>query len=321
MPPVNSGGYAGDSDSREGVTIAAAGPRAQGAATPTRPVAGPLGPGALARGIASPHRVRVLCRPNPGLAMRSRPLLLALALVAAAGCSHNRVLLGRDQLAPARGDTLAVHSAAMPAGEVRRVTLRVRSGAVVVAAGRDDSVRATLAVGRKGSWRGHPCDPERAAAARVAIERDADGVVVTSSPNLGDRCHEYWHVEVPSRVALDARAEVARLVVDGVAGGVKLSVAVGEIAATVPRGDVDAEVRSVGDVDVRTATDDYADASAEADVGDVLIEVDAHRVDAAQAPGPGGRVGLRGRGRDRLRVRSGVGDATLRIGRAVPPGP
>jgi hypothetical protein len=122
-------------------------------------------------------------------------------------------------------------------------------------------------------------------------------------------------VSVPPRVALSVGGEVADLDIAGVAGGVTLSTRVGRVRVNTPSGSIDVVVRDVGDVSVESGSSDYGDADVRARVGSVELRVDGHRVEAAQAPGAGERIALRGQGRDRFRIETGVGRATLAIDR------
>jgi hypothetical protein len=127
-----------------------------------------------------------------------------------------------------------------------------------------------------------------------------------------DRVHERWTIELPARFQIGLRMDVGDASIAGAAGGVRARVAVGTITIDVPSGDVDARI-NVGDVKVHTAAHAVGDVLVDADVGDADLWVDGGRVEHENAPGPGGRVALRGSSGVTIRATAEVGDASVRI--------
>lgn len=127
-----------------------------------------------------------------------------------------------------------------------------------------------------------------------------------------DRLHERWTLVIPARLAVALELEVGDAVVSGPIGGVEARVSVGTLRVDSPAGDVDARIE-VGDVTIQTKATEVGDVTVDADVGDADLWVDGSRIDHDDAPGPGGRVALRGHGGVRIRATASVGDATVRI--------
>jgi hypothetical protein len=184
-------------------------------------------------------------------------------------------------------------------------------GKIVVVTTMSDSIRLRLDLrvrtqhGLFGSRKGDP----------HAVELDADSGADTIAFGLryaGDRdgLDETWTLEVPARLAARLELAVGDLDVRGLEGGVKLSVNVGDIEAEVPRGDITART-NVGDIRVTSATDSYGDVELEASVGDTHLTQGAHRVRHPKPAGAGNRISLDGPGRDRIQLKTSVGDATL----------
>lgn len=130
----------------------------------------------------------------------------------------------------------------------------------------------------------------------------------------GDRKHieETWTVQAPAGLEARVRVGVGSIDVRGFSGGCDARVSVGSVRIDVPEGHVSATT-DVGDVKVRTATKSYGNVDVKANVGDMRVLLDGHRVPAPKSYGPGGHLSMPGPGKDRINIRANVGDAELSI--------
>jgi len=125
---------------------------------------------------------------------------------------------------------------------------------------------------------------------------------------------ETWTVEIPPRLQLEAEMGVGDMDVQGLQGGVKANVGVGSLRIDVPEGSIDAET-GVGKLIVRSATTSWGNVDVRANVGSIRLSVDGRPIRQERRPGAGDRMTASGNGRDRIQIRSGVGDAEVTIGR------
>ena len=197
------------------------------------------------------------------------------------------------------------------AESLKTFSVKGNVGKIVVSTTTSDSIRLRLELGVRtqgglfGSRKGDP----------HAAELDADSsadVIDFGLRYAGDRdgLDETWTLEVPARLAARLELAVGDMDVRGLEGGLKLSVNVGDIEADVPRGDITART-NVGDIRVTSATDSYGDVELEASVGDTHLTQGDHRVRHPKPAGAGNRISLDGPGRDRIRIKTNVGDASL----------
>ncbi len=130
----------------------------------------------------------------------------------------------------------------------------------------------------------------------------------------GDRdgLDETWILDVPARLAAELDLAVGDITVRGLAGGLRLKVQVGDIEAEVPEGSISAET-NVGDIRVTSATSSYGAVDLSANVGDTQLDLAGGRVRQRKAHGPGDHTSVEGTGRDRIRLQTNVGDASLAL--------
>jgi hypothetical protein len=122
-------------------------------------------------------------------------------------------------------------------------------------------------------------------------------------------------LEIPPHLRLEAKLGVGDMNIDGMRGGIQANVGVGALKIAVPEGDIEAET-GVGEVLVRSGTRSYANVDLRAGMGNGRLSIDGRDVRQQQdrLPGMGERISVNGNGRDKLQVRSGVGNAELAIG-------
>jgi hypothetical protein len=186
-------------------------------------------------------------------------------------------------------------------------------GKMRILAGTSPGIRVQLEVRQSNSdgnrrYRGNPQNVD------LRTSREGSRLVVRTSGDHQD-LEETWIVEIPAHLQVTAELGVGEMDVRGVRGGLKAKVGVGGVRIDVPEGDIDAE-SGVGQVEVRSATNSYGNVDVRANVGSGRVSIDGREFQQPnRPPGPSERISLTGNGRDRLQVRSGVGNAELTIGR------
>jgi hypothetical protein len=237
------------------------------------------------------------------------PLFLALAMSA---CASHHVL---DRGVYAVPDTVATHYASTSAAGASGLTFQMRDGRATIVGTNTDSIRVNLLLGRHSDrdYR-RDCLPEDARKPSIQLRRVANTIEI----RLGNRslkCAEHWNIEVPSSFTVTARAEVAHVTLSNMGSDSYATTDVGDVTIVSRRGSASAVVKSVGNASVESASSSYEEAVVESDVGKTTLLIDGHEVDVERAPGPGGRIALRGSGRDKLRAETGVGRARLSVGK------
>jgi hypothetical protein len=199
-------------------------------------------------------------------------------------------------------------------GDLVAVDLRMRDGSARIIASESNTVSA------KVELTPHPdrdhrnrCTAAVVENANVLLRRVARTLEVRLESNANLRCSEHWTVQVPAGISVVAEGDVANLSIDGISSDVLGTVDVGRVTITGGQSSAIARVRSVGDASAESATDSYAEAVAKADVGKTELTIDGNRIDVKRAPGPGGRIGMKGSGRDRVIAETGVGDARVTL--------
>ena len=210
-------------------------------------------------------------------------------------------------------DVVGSHSRSIPVNGAAAIDLRMRDGSARIIPGAGDSITAEV------SFSAHPdrdyrgqCTKKVIDAANVAMRRVALTIDIAIEPR-GLRCSEHWTVTVPRGISVVASGDVANLSVAGITGDVIATVDVGNVSIRDAGASAVARVRSVGNASVESNTTNYSEAVAESDVGKTELRVDGHRLDVRRAPGPGGRIALKGSGKDRIVAETGVGDARVSL--------
>jgi hypothetical protein len=125
---------------------------------------------------------------------------------------------------------------------------------------------------------------------------------------------ETWMLAIPPHLRVEAKLGVGDLSIEGMRGGIQANVGVGALKIAVPEGDIEAET-GVGEVLVRSDTRSYGDVELRAGMGNGRLSIDGRQVrQQDRFPGMGERITVNGSGRDKLQIRSGVGNAELAIG-------
>jgi len=213
-------------------------------------------------------------------------------------------------------ETIASTQASISIANASGATFRMRDGRATIVGTEGDLIKATLEL------KPHPdrdfrgkCDKSVARGATVSMRRLEKTIEIEAGGIDRIRCAEHWRIEVPRSSSLTASGDVARIDVSEMRADTYVTVDVGNISISSRKGSASGLVKSVGNVNVLSGSADYEDAIVKADVGRTELSIDGHRVDAPRAPGPGGRIALRGSGTDKLRAETGVGNAKLEVNR------
>ena len=123
---------------------------------------------------------------------------------------------------------------------------------------------------------------------------------------------EDWYITVPQRLAVKLAMARATTEVEGVAGGVDISLGNGSVDVDVPGGDLDIVV-TVGKARVRTGSESVGKLSLRSQVGNTDLSMNGMKMKYSDPPGPGSGISLSGKGQDTIRIYVQVGDASLRV--------
>lgn len=127
-----------------------------------------------------------------------------------------------------------------------------------------------------------------------------------------DDLEEHWQVTVPARFALEIDANVGRVDLAGVAGGVEAELNVGEMRIDVPQGRVEARV-NVGELRIVSATRSAGALRLAANVGEVDLKLDGKRIEADSTFSLGGGVTMSNGGKDDISAHVNVGSVSVRV--------
>ena len=126
---------------------------------------------------------------------------------------------------------------------------------------------------------------------------------------------EIWMIEVPAHLLVEAELGVGDITLQGIRGGLRAKVGVGSLNVDVPEGGVTAET-GVGKVSIKSGTTSYGNVDLRTGVGNGRLSIDGREFrQEPRPPGPSQRISFGGNGRDEFRIKSGVGDVELTIGR------
>ncbi|GEM_PF-1464273 len=201
-----------------------------------------------------------------------------------------------------------------PAAKLKEFSVKGHVGKIRVNATASDEIRLRLEL-RAKSYSGWLFGRRRGDPHAAQLDADVHGEALSLNLDYkGDRdgLEETWTLDVPARLAAQIELAVGDMDVRGLRGGLKLSVNVGDIEADVPEGSITAKT-NVGDITVTSATDSFGAVDLSANVGDTHLTQRGHRVRYRKPPGAGNHITLDGPGRDRIRLETNVGDATLTL--------
>jgi hypothetical protein len=126
------------------------------------------------------------------------------------------------------------------------------------------------------------------------------------------KVREDWQITVPERLSVKLKMSHATAEIQGVAGGVDISLGNGSADVDVPGGDLDVALL-VGKAQVRTGSESVGELSVQSQVGNTRLWMKGMKVKYPKPPGPGSHVSLSGNGEDDISIFVQVGDASLRV--------
>ena len=249
--------------------------------------------------------------------MSRRVVLIVVGVwIAIIAIAAELVALRGTAQAPQAARTLSADS---EAGGLQSIEIRVTDGAVEVVGTDEDRIRISTEISaprQTRRWAGSfPAD-----LARVELMSGRRGEVFTARLRVpgNDPVVERWTVHVPRRFSVRLEANDSAVRVLDVSGGVSvranagLGSEPGSIRVNVPGGRLDLSLH-VGDIHAQTASASRGPVDVESRVGDARVTLAGRSIVSPREPGPGHRLRLQDTGPDAVKLRVGVGTATLDI--------
>lgn len=127
-----------------------------------------------------------------------------------------------------------------------------------------------------------------------------------------DNLKQEWEVQVPARLALDAKLKVGDLTVSGVEGGVTALLDVGELDIDAPQGAIDGQV-NVGEIRAQSGSARHGRIDLSSTIGEAVVYINGEQSGFHEHGGLGNHVSLDGNGPDNMHLAVNVGEASLHI--------
>ncbi len=242
-------------------------------------------------------------------------IVVGIWLAGIAAAAELVALRGASQAPPAaRTFTLDVEAAGL-----QSIDLRTTDGAVEVVGTDEDRIRISADVstpGQKRKWSASvPAD-----LARTDLVGERLGDVFSARLRVpgNDPVVERWTVRVPRRFTVGLEANDSAIVISDVRGGVNARANAGveskpgSIRVNAPGGRLDLSLH-VGEIHAQTLSTSRGPVDVESGVGDARVTLSGRNIVSPRSPGPGHRLRLSDAGPDAVKLRVGVGTATLDI--------
>lgn len=249
--------------------------------------------------------------------MSRRVVVIAVGVwIAAVVIAAEIVALRGAAREPQAPRTLSVD---VEAAGLQSIDLRTTDGAVEVVGTAEDRIRISTGIStpaRKRRWvADFPAD-----LARVNLDGERRGDVFTARLRVpgNDPLVERWTVHVPRRFRVSLDANDSAVVISDVSGGVSvranagLGSEPGSVRVNVPGGGLDLSLH-VGEIHAQTSSTARGPVDVESNVGDARVTLAGRSIVSPRAPGPGHRLRLSDTGPDAVKLRVGVGTASLDI--------
>lgn len=215
--------------------------------------------------------------------------------------------------------TTRAFTADIDAAGLQALDLRTTDGSVEIVGTDENRIRLSAEVstpGQKKRWA--PTFP--ADLLRTELMSETRGNVLTARIRVpgDDAVLERWILKVPRRFRVHLEAHDTSIEVSDVAGGVTVRAnagvgsAPGRIRVNVPGGRLDLALH-VGDIQAQTLSASKGPVDVESRVGDARVSLAGRDIVSPREPGPGHRVRLNDPGPDAVKLKVGVGTATLDI--------
>lgn len=251
------------------------------------------------------------------MSVTRRVVVIAVGIwIAGIAVAAQLVALRGTAQAPQEARTL---SADVEAAGLQSIELRATDGTVEVVGTDEDRVRISTEIstpGRRRRWGGgFPADVARA---ELVAARNGDVFTARVRVPGNDPVVERWTVRVPRRFKVILDANDGAVTVSDVSGGVRvranagLGSEPGLIRVNVPGGRLDLSLH-VGEIHARTSSASRGPVDVESNVGDARVILAGRNIVSPRAPGPGHRLRFSDSGPDAIKLRVGVGTATLDI--------
>lgn len=212
--------------------------------------------------------------------------------------------------------TLSVDAEAV---ELQSIELRTTDGTVEVVGTDEDRIRISTEVSTP-AWKRRWVADSPADLARVTLDGERRGDVFAARLRVpgNDPLVERWTVHVPRRFRVGLDANDTAVVISDVSGGVSVRANAGpgskpgSIRVNVPGGRLDLSLH-VGDIHAQTSSTVRGPVDVESNVGDAHVTLAGRNIVSPRSPGPGHRLRLGDTGPDAIKLRVGVGTASLDI--------
>jgi hypothetical protein len=248
--------------------------------------------------------------------MSRRVVVIAVGIwIACIAIAAELVALRGTPQAPQAARTLSVD---VEAAGLQSIDLRASDGTVDVVGTDEDRIRISTEIStpvQKRRWGGFPADLSRA---DLMTGRSGDVFTACVRVPGNDPMVERWTVRVPRRFRVILDANDSAVEVSDVSGGVNaranagLGSAPGSIRVNVPGGRLDLSLH-VGEIHAQTSSASRGPVDVQSGVGDARVTLAGRNIVSPRAPGPGHRLRLSDAGPDAVKLRVGVGTATLDI--------
>ena len=210
----------------------------------------------------------------------------------------------------------------IPTTGLSKVAFELGVGEVHVTGSNDDQVHLRVTIREKSEerflWFVHLRNHANARSiADAAIAQQVhDGVLhlSLSYPDSDEDSNfkQDWDLEVPARLALDARMKVGDLVIGDVAKGVDAHLDVGELALDVPGGPLHAEV-NVGEIRAKSGSAAHGRIDLSSKIGDASLFMSGGETGSHERGGLGNHVTLDGKGADEVSLSINIGEVSLHL--------
>lgn len=210
----------------------------------------------------------------------------------------------------------------IPAAGLRKVAFELGVGEVHVTGSNDDQVHLRVTIREKSEerflWfvhlRNHAS--ARSIADAAIAQQVHDGVLHLSLNYPGSdedsNFKQDWDLEVPARLALDARMKIGDLVIGDVAKGVDAHLDVGELTIDVPGGPLHADV-NVGEIRAKSGSAAHGRIDLSSKIGDASLLMQGGEAGTHERGGLGNHVSLDGKGPDDVALTINIGEVSLHM--------
>ena len=197
----------------------------------------------------------------------------------------------------------------------KRVLIDGGVGTIDVRASDDDKLHVIVTAEPDDDMHSKSITEEDMAAIELDVDRTSRRVKLELDLPGGmdvDDVKEKWEVRIPAGVEAELELGVGQMDVEGITGGLFISVGVGELNVDIPSGPIEISV-GVGDVDVRVSKASIGKVRVDTTVGDARLRVNGERIEGSSHFGIGNSVKYQGDGQDEIEVSVKVGEVKVEL--------